>query len=390
MQPRKICVVTGTRAEYGLLYWFMRDIENDPALTLQLVVTGTHLEPKFGHTVDVIEADGFKIDARVPIELTDDRPTTIARSMGLAIGGIAQALEALKPDIVVILGDRFEILGAAEAAMLTQNLIAHIHGGEATEGLIDEAIRHAISKMSHFHFASAEEYRQRIIQMGEHPDRVFTVGAPGLDNIDCLDLLEKDALAHELNIDSLSEYLLVTYHPVTLKRDNSAANIMPLLAALDAFPEQKIIFTGVNADPGHSAIHQALTHYADKNADRVSVFSSLGQLKYLSALKHCSAVVGNSSSGLIEAPAMGIPTVNIGERQQGRLRASSVIDCADTIDAITSALSNALSNEHRMVSQTTVNPYGTAGASKKIKDYIVRLDLDNVLIKHFFDLPVTI
>ncbi len=388
MQPRKICIVTGTRAEYGLLYWLMRNIENDPALTLQLIVTGTHLEPKLGHTVDVIEADGFKIDARVPIELTGDTPASIARSTGLATAGIAEAFETLNPDIIVLLGDRFEMLAAATAAMLTRNVIAHIHGGEATEGSIDEAIRHAISKMSHFHFASAEAYRLRIIQMGEIPDHVFNVGAPGLDNIEKLTLLDRDTLGHEIGLDLAFGYFLVTYHPVTLLNDSPENVINGLFAAMDTYQDLKIIFTGVNADPGNIVIDQLIKQYAAKNTSRIKVATSLGQTRYLSALKHCNAVIGNSSSGLIEAPSMGVPTVNIGDRQKGRLRATSVIDCAESHDGVLNALNKAMSDEHQLLSRQTVNPYGQSGASSKICELVKHAQLEGVLMKRFYDLPV--
>jgi UDP-hydrolysing UDP-N-acetyl-D-glucosamine 2-epimerase len=389
MAERKICVVTGTRAEYGLLYWLMRDIENDPSMTLQLIVTGTHLEPAFGHTIDVIEADGFRIDARVPIELKTDTPSSIARSTGLATAGIAEALETLSPDIVVLLGDRFEMLAAATAAMLTRNAIAHIHGGEATEGLIDEAIRHATSKMSHFHFAAAEAYRLRIIQMGEIPDHVFNTGAPGLDNIERLSLLDRDALGTEIGLDLASGYFLVTYHPVTLSHDRPENVINGLFTALDTYPERKIIFTGVNADPGNAVIDQLIKEYAMMNDSRVTFATSLGQVRYLSALKHCEAVIGNSSSGLIEAPSMGVPTVNIGDRQRGRLRASSVIDCSKNHGDILNALDKAMSDEHQALSKQTVNPYGQAGASSKICNHLKHVELENVLMKRFYDLPVT-
>lgn len=389
MAERKICVVTGTRAEYGLLYWLMRDIESDPSLSLQLIVTGTHLEPAFGHTVDVIEADGFQIDARVPIDLTGDTPASVARSTGRATAGIAEAFEAMNPDIVVILGDRFEMLAAATAAMLTRNVIAHIHGGEATEGLIDEAIRHATSKMSHFHFAAAEAYRLRIIQMGEIPDHVFNVGAPGLDNIERLTLLEPDTLGSEIGLDLTSGYFLVTYHPVTLSSDSPRNVINGLFAALDTYPEFKIIFTGVNADPGNAAIDDLVREYAAKNGPRVKVATSLGQIRYLSALKHCNAVIGNSSSGLIEAPSMGVPTVNIGDRQRGRLRAGSVIDCSENHGDIQGALDKAMSGEHQALSKQTVNPYGQAGASNKICNQLKHVELESALMKKFYDLPVS-
>ena len=387
MAERKICVVTGTRADYGLLYWLMKEIDTDPALCLQLVVTGAHLEPRFGHTVDVIEADGFEIAARVPINLTDDSAVGVATSMGLALSGISKAITDLRPDIVVVLGDRFEILSAAEAAMLCRIPIAHIHGGEATEGLIDEPIRHAITKMSHLHFATADPYRRRIIQMGEQPDSVFTVGAPGLDNIDRLALLDRKALGANLNLPLEQGYFLVTYHPVTLSGDNPGEAVATLIKALDRFPEKKIILTGVNADPGNSGIDRLFSSYARNNSARVHSAVSLGQIRYLSAMKHADVIVGNSSSGLIEAPAFGVPTVNIGDRQRGRLKADSVIDCTGNEAAIAEALTKALSPNHRKIAASAVNPYGTPGASAIIKDTLRDVELhEGMLMKRFFDM----
>ena len=389
MAERKICVVTGTRADYGLLYWLMKEIDADPALCLQLIVTGAHLEPRFSHTVDVIEADGFTIDARVPIDLSDDSAVGIATSMGLALSGIAKAITDLKPDIVVVLGDRFEILSAAEAAMLCRIPIAHIHGGEATEGLIDEPIRHAITKMSQLHFATAEPYRRRIIQMGEQPDSVFTVGAPGLDNIARLTLLDREALGANLNLSLEQGYFLVTYHPVTLSGDDPGEAVTNLIKALDLFPEKKIILTGVNADPGNSEIDRLFSSYARNNSARVHSAVSLGQIRYLSAMKHADVIVGNSSSGLIEAPAFGVPTVNIGERQRGRLKADSVIDCASNEAAIADALTKALSPSHRKIAASAANPYGTPGASASIKGTLRDAQLhEGVLMKRFFDMAV--
>jgi len=384
--PRKICVVTGTRAEYGLLFWLMKEIDADPALTLQLIVTGTHLEARFGNTVEVIERDGFKVDARVALDLADDAPVTVARASGTAVAGIAAALDDLKPEIVVVLGDRFEILAAAQAAMLTRTPIAHIHGGEATEGLIDEAIRHAITKMAHLHFPSAEPYRTRIIQMGEDPARVFTVGAPGLDNIEREKLLERDALSDAVGLDLSGDYFLVTYHPVTLSEDDPARAINALLAALDDNPAHKVIFTGVNADPGNAAIADAVHTYVTNNRNRARAVTSLGQVRYLSAMKHCACVIGNSSSGLIEAPSMHVPTVNVGARQRGRLRAASVIDCDDGAEDIKAAIAKAVSSDHMALTRNVINPYGAPGASVLIKDHLADADLDGILMKRFHDL----
>jgi len=287
MAMRKICVVTGTRAEYGLLYWLMRDIQGDPSLALQLIVTGTHLEPAFGHTADRIEADGFNIDARVPIELSDDTPVSIATSTGLATAGIAEALNRLSPDIVVLVGDRFVILAAATAATLCTIPIAHIHGGEVTEGAIDDAMRHAISKLSSVHFVAAEAYRKRVVQMGEHPDTVFTVGAPGLDHIDRAELLGTDEITKALGIDADAAYFLITLHPTTRAQAGAeaGAEIDALLEALGKMPDHTAIFTGVNADAGHRAISNRIKAYVADNPTRARGFDSLGPIGYLSAIK---------------------------------------------------------------------------------------------------------
>ena len=283
MRDRKICVVTGSRAEYGLLYWLMREFEKDQELLLQLIVTGSHLETYYGNTVEVIEADNFKINARIPIQLVDDTPISIANSQSLALNGIIQAFSDLNPDIIVLLGDRFEILAAAEAAMLSRKILAHIHGGEATEGAIDEAIRHAITKMSHLHFPSAEPYRQRIIQMGEDPQRVFTVGAPGLDNIEKLDLLDRKMLSAKIGFDLMSEYFLITFHPETLSKYDSLRAVNGLLLTLNDYLDTNVIFTGVNADLGSSAVTQLIKEYAKNNRlFHASLLLHLGSFSKLS------------------------------------------------------------------------------------------------------------
>ncbi len=387
--PRKICVITGSRAEYGLLFWLMKEIKADQELDLQLVVSGMHMAEKFGATWREIEKDGFNIDARVDMELVDDTPTAIARSMGNGMVGAAEAFERLKPDMVVVLGDRFEIFATAQAAMLARIPIAHIHGGELTEGAMDEAIRHAVTKMAHLHFTSAKVYRQRVIQLGEEPDRVFNVGAPGIDNIFKLDLLDIDGIQSALGFALGNSFFLVTYHPLTLGDDDQGKTINQLLAALDMFPEYRVIITGVNADPKSGIIAERIKEYAAANPDRVMLRQSLGQLNYLSVMKHCSAVVGNSSSGIIEAPAMKVPTVNIGERQRGRLKAESVIDCGETSNGIVGAIKKAISPEFRATLPTIKNPYGNGGASKAIKNIIKSTKLENILMKRFNDLPVT-
>ncbi len=387
VHSRKICVVTGTRAEYGLLFWLMKEIAADPALHLQLVVTGTHLDPTFGHTASVIEADGFVIDARVPLDLIDDSPGGICAATGQALSGISKALAGLQPDIVVVLGDRYEILAAATAALLLRLPIAHIHGGEVTEGAIDDSMRHAISKMSRWHFVAAEPYRQRLIQMGEQPDHVVTVGAPGLDHLERTPLLDAHETVSVLGIRIDQPYFLITQHPTTLGSENPSDEIDALLAALDTFKQHTCIFTGVNADAGHDQISRAIHDYVSSHADHARLFPSLGQQRYLSAMKHASAVIGNSSSGIIEAPACAVPTVNIGLRQKGRLRAASVLDCAPDAVSIQTAITKAIDPAF-MSSRTGMEaPYGLPGASARIKNTLASCPIDAGQRKQFYDLP---
>jgi UDP-hydrolysing UDP-N-acetyl-D-glucosamine 2-epimerase len=388
MSNRKICVVTGTRAEYGLLFWLMKDIQADPDLDLQLAVTGTHLSAKFGNTVTVIEDDGFSIDERIDIEPGDDTPVGVTRSLGLGVIGFGAAFESLTPDIVVVLGDRYEILAAAEAAMLARIPIAHIHGGEATEGVVDEAIRHAVSKMAHLHFVAADPYRDRVVQLGESPERIFNVGAPGIDNIVKLDLPSISDLEKDIGLDLGGEYFLVTYHPVTLSDEDPGDAVGELLSALDQFPYHPVIITGVNADPGFERISGMLSEYAAGWDGRVSLHSSLGQRRYLGAMKHAAVVIGNSSSGILEAPAMKVPTVNLGDRQRGRIRTPSIIDCAERSEAIIKAIEQALSEEFRATVKTASCPYGEGGASERIKSHLKTADLSGLLMKRFHDIAV--
>jgi len=385
---RRICVLTGSRAEYGLLYWTMREIAGDPDLELQVAVTGTHLEPAYGMTVRQIEEDGFSIDARIPMQMVDTSSTGTARSMAAALSGIAEALESLKPDILVLLGDRFEIHAAASAAMIARVPIAHIHGGETTEGAIDEAIRHAVTKMAHLHFVAADAYRDRVIQLGEAPSRVFTVGAPGLDNIARLELPDRADLERSLGFDLGDGYLLVTYHPETLRPEQSARGVVELLAALDRFPERRVLITGTNADPGSAPIRDLLASYVASQPARVRLCESLGQRRYLSALRAADAVVGNSSSGIIEAPALGVPTVNLGDRQRGRLRAASVVDCSETRDEIVEVLQRVLAPRFKSGLDPSATPYGLPGAAKRICRVLRKHPLEGILLKHFHDLPM--
>jgi UDP-hydrolysing UDP-N-acetyl-D-glucosamine 2-epimerase len=380
---RKICVFTGTRAEYGHLYYLMKEIEADPRLTLQVLVSGSHLAREFGETWQQIAHDGFQIDEKVDMQLGDDSPVGVARAMARGLAGCAEALDGLKPGIMVVLGDRYETLAAAEAALLLGIPIAHIHGGEATEGAIDEQIRHAITKMAHLHFAATEPYRERILQMGEAPERVFNVGAPGLDHIGNTKLLSRSELERKLDFRLGERNLLVTYHPATLDRASPVASFRRLLDALDRLPEVNIVITKSNADVGGRAINAVIDTYASARRERVLAVSSLGQQRYLSVIAQVDAIVGNSSSGIIEAPAMGKPTVNIGPRQQGRVRAPSVIDCADDTNAILAAIGCAMSPAAHAIAARRESPYGQGGASKRIKDVLATVELDFLLAKRF-------
>ena len=383
---RRVAVVTGTRAEYGLLAPLMEILKTDPDFELRLIVTGTHLSERFGMTVRAIEADGFAIDARVPLPLDDDSPRGIIRAMAAVQTGIAEALEQAHPDVVVMLGDRYEILAAAEAAFIMGYPIAHIHGGETTEGAMDDGFRHAITKLSYLHFVTAEPYRRRVIQMGESPDRVMTVGAPGLDVIERIKMLPLEALERELGFVLGPRYFLVTYHPETMDREFGAEGLANLLAALDEFPDHKVVVTGQNADPGYARIASMVSDYAAARQDRVLLRSSLGQQRYLNAMKHCAAVVGNSSSGVIEAPALGVPTVNIGDRQKGRLRAKSVVDCAPRKESIVDALHRVNVDAFRNDARRIASPYGSPGASARIADVLRSATLAHRTGKPFFDL----
>jgi len=384
---RKVCVVTATRAEYGLLYWLLCALRDDPQLELQLVVTGAHLSKAHGMTVKGIEADGFVIAERLSILLQDDSPQGVTKSLGLATLGFADAFARLAPDVLVLLGDRYEMLGAAQAAMIGRIPIAHIHGGETTEGVIDEAIRHSITKMSHLHFVAADAFRHRVVQLGEDPGRVWVVGAVGLDNIARLPLIERGALELQLGLPLASPVLLLTYHPVTLREQDPGSAMQTLLEVAD---EQggTLIITGVNADTGGSAMRQVAERFAAARPGKVLLVESLGSLRYLSALKHADVVVGNSSSGLLEAPALGTPTVDIGERQQGRPRAPSVVHCAAQAPDILAAIQRALSPEHRAISARCETPYGTPGAAGRIWAVLRTHPLEGLLVKRFHNLPV--
>ncbi len=384
---RTLAVLTGSRAEYGLLRPLMAMIRADADVRLQTIVTGMHLQARFGNTVQAIEGDGFAIDARVAMPVADDSPLGVVSSMGRGIVGIAEALARLKPDLLILLGDRYEVLCAAQAALLLNIPLAHIHGGEASQGTMDESIRHAITKLSHLHFTAAQAYRWRVIQMGEHPSRVWNVGAIGLDSLRTLPLLSREALQHDLAFDLGEHYFLITYHPVTLDPQRATTAIEALLSALDHFPGHRLLFTGVNADPGYQTIDQRIREYCRRQPHRVHHVQSLGQLRYLSAMTWCDAVVGNSSSGIIEAPALKRPTVNVGQRQLGRLRTPGIIDCDESVGAIRDALQRVIAPHFQDMVRHLSHPYGDGHAAEAIFSVVSTYPLSDLLLKKFYDLP---
>ena len=382
---RKICVFTATRAEYGLLYWLMKDIQQSESLDLQLIVSGTHLSESHGKTISQIEEDGFHADYKVDLKLdnTNDERVDVAYAMSHATSGVADALRNLDPDILILLGDRYELLGAASAALIMGVPIFHLHGGEITEGAYDDSIRHAITKMATWHGVANEEYRQRVIQMGEQPDTVFNVGGMGLDNIKRLNLLSKHELETQLDFDFGEKNILVTYHPVTnLEQDDVGfGNLLNVLAEIT---DLKVLFTYPNADHGSKGLVEKINKFVNKYSERCKAWPSLGQLRYLSTLQYIDAVVGNSSSGIIEAPSFNIATVNIGDRQKGRLRADSVIDCSESVESIKNSLKTALDKKCENVS----NPYGDGGASQRIIGKLGYECSSHSLSKMFYNLSV--
>lgn len=370
----KVAVFTGTRAEYGLLYWLMKDIQASARLTLQVIVSGMHLSPEFGETWRAIELDGFAIDAKVEMLLSSNSDVGVVKSMGLGTLGFADALDRLRPDILVVLGDRFEALSIVQSALIMKIPVAHLHGGELTEGAYDDAIRHSITKMAYLHFVATQVYRQRVIQMGESPDRVFNVGAVGLDHLLRSPRLTREQLAESLNFSLDSPFFLVTYHPVTILKEDPAQTFNALLLALDQFPEHKIILTYPNADNGGRSIIPLLEDYAQRSPQRVKAIPSLGFKRYLSAVALADVVVGNSSSGIIEVPTFGIPTVNIGSRQKGRLASASVLHCTPDAEGIESAIHHAMSADFDIVCKNAVNPYGAGDAVHSIIDVLEHFD----------------
>ena len=384
---RKICVFTGTRADYGIMSRLVHLIDKDPDLQLQIIATNMHLSPEFGMTYKEIENDGFKIDKKVEMMLSSDTATGTVKSMGLALIGFADALEDLKPDLAVILGDRYEMLAAAEACLINKVPIAHIAGGAISEGAYDDAIRHSITKMSHLHFTETDEYRKRVIQLGEHPDRVGSTGALGVNNIRNEQIMPLSELESSLDFYLGEKFLLITFHPVTMENATAAEQCENLLTALsEVNREYQLLFTLPNSDTDGRVIIQKIKDYVSKNSDRAFAITSLGKRRYYSALKYTTAVIGNSSSGLVEAPSFHIPTLNIGNRQQGRTRGESVIDVVATYEGIREGLNKALSTDFMNRAKKSNNPYEKENTLLEIFNTIKTYPLEGLIKKHFYDL----
>lgn len=382
---RKICIFTSTRAEWGLLRGVAELIRDADSLQLQLLASGSHLTEQHGMTVREIEADGFVVNARVDILKFDDSPVGICKTMGLALSGYGEALEQLSPDILVLLGDRYESFCAAAVAQILRIPVAHIHGGETTEGAVDEAFRHSITKMAQLHFASCEEYRNRIIQLGEDPDRVFNVGALGLENIRKISLMDREELEASTGFLLDAPFFLITFHPVTLEKATAGTQFDELLAALEQFTEHKVLFTKANADTDGQVINEKIDAYAAVHPKRCLAVASLGLRRYLSAMKICDAVVGNSSSGILETPAFGVPTVNIGDRQKGRIRTPSIIDCEPDCGSIISAIQKALNPQFRAGLENLKHPCEKENTACSIVNILETTRLDDLLKKSFYD-----
>lgn len=380
----KICVITGTRAEYGLLYWLMKELQNDDFFQLQIIATGMHLSPEFGLTYKEIEEE-FKIDKKIEMLLSSDTTVGISKSMGLAQISFAEAYEELKPDLILVLGDRYEIFSAVSSAMICRIPVAHLHGGESTLGVIDEAIRHSLTKMSHLHFTATEEYRKRVIQLGENPNRVFNVGGLGIDNIKKLRLLNKEDFEKSIGFKLNKKNLLVTFHPVTLENNSTKSQFNELLNSFDELEDTNIIFTKANSDTDGRIINQMIDEYISKNKNCIAFFS-LGQLRYLSALQYVDAVVGNSSSGVLEVPSFKIATINIGDRQKGRIKTQSIVDINPLKKEILRAIESIYTKDFKEMLKNVSNPYGEGGSAEQIKNIIKNTKLNNILKKEFYDI----
>lgn len=385
---KRIGIMTGTRAEYGLLKPLMQEINKDNDLELYLIVSGMHLSPEFGMTYKEIEGDGFQINAKVEMLLSSDSPAGISKSIGLGVIGFADEFQRADLDMLILLGDRYEALSAAICALVMRIPIAHLHGGELTEGAIDEGIRHSITKMSYLHFTSTEQYRNRVIQLGENPERIFYVGALGVENIKKINLMTKEELERSIHFEIDENTVIVTYHPVTLENNTVEEQFLNLLKVLDRNPKIRMIFTKANADTNGRIVNELIDKYAAQNSERACAFVSLGQKRYLSALKYCRIVIGNSSSGIIEAPSFGKPIINIGDRQKGRICADSVINCGYTQQEIQQAMETALTEEFENKARNCRNPYEkentAANIISVIKDYLLN---DKIKLKKgFYDI----
>jgi len=382
---RKICVVTGGRSDYGLMKWLMREIKADEDLELQVVATGMHLSPKFGFTYKEIENDGFSIDLKIECLNDGDSNLDTAHAMAKTLVGCARAYSSLKPDLVLVLGDRFEIFSSVAAALVAKIPVAHVHGGEVTSGAIDESFRHAITKMSALHFVAAEEYSTRILQMGENPEHVYNVGGIGVDGILNVEQISKEKLSADLGINFLSKCLLITFHPETATYNSPQSQITELIGALGKLSDTTLIFTMPNADAGNSILTDSIKKFVNESENRY-FFESLGQKRYLSMLRYVDGVIGNSSSGLTEAPSMKIGTINIGDRQKGRIQASSILNCAAKESEISKSLEVMYSEDFKAIIKSTINPYGRGGSSGKIVRILKEIELGGLIMKSFNDL----
>jgi GDP/UDP-N,N'-diacetylbacillosamine 2-epimerase (hydrolysing) len=383
---RKICVITGTRAEFGLLSHLLTLLKKDSFFELQIIATGMHLSPEFGYTLEEIEEHGFKVNRKIEILISSDTSIGVSKSMGLAQISFAEAFDEMKPDMVLVLGDRYEIFAAVSAAMVSCIPIAHLNGGERTEGAIDEAIRHSITKMSHLHFTGTEEYRNRVIQLGEMPDRVFNTGDISIDGTKKMKLLTKEEFESSINFKLNKRNILVTYHPVTLEGGSATKQFEELLLAIDNLQDTNIIITNPNSDMEGRKIIKMIDEYVSENNHKAVSFASLGYLRYLSALQYVDAVVGNSSSGIAEVPSFKIATINIGNRQKGRIMADSIINCSPDKISINSALTKAYSNDFKGVLRNVENPYGDGNTSERIIEVLKDINIEGLLNKKFYDL----
>ena len=384
----KISIITGTRADYGLLYWTIKALSEDSFFTVQICVTGMHLSPEFGLTYKLIENDGFEITSKIETLLSSDSTIGISKSIGLGIISFSEEFERLKPDLILVVGDRFEILSAATAAMISKIPIAHCHGGEATEGLIDEPIRHSITKMSHIHFTSTDEYSKRVIQLGESPNSVFNVGGLGIENIKKLNLLSKIDFEKAINFKLSKINFLITFHPVTLENQTAESQFLELLKSIKSIKNSKIIFTKPNADSHGRPIIKLIDEFVTKNPKQSISFISMGQLNYLSCIQFVDVVIGNSSSGLLEVPSFNKPTINIGDRQRGRIKSKTVIQCDPNQISISKAIEFALSKKFKDILKNSSNPYDNGNSSEKIVKILKKISLENIIKKNFFNLKI--